>query len=562
MKSPPKVTSKAFDSAEPPPSPCDQQQPTIGEIHPYVPSTKSKLRRFKEWIRLDPKESPEYSAWSNADLEPVAPAERTWSSWNFITYWLCDAIAPGNLRLGSSLVTLGLSWRTAIGIIALGHFIAAVLITLNGIIGARLHIPYTIQSRAAYGFYFSFFVVFVRMLVGFFWYGINTYNGAICVHAVLVAIWPAFGRVENGLAESANISTQMMTAYVIYFLIVLPFHYIHPRKLRWFFSIKALLCIPAMVGMLIWACQEPGDVMKTSLYLRGSSLGGSAYSWAFLSGMNSMIGNYGTMAVNINDFARYANRTRSVFVQLIIVPLSFAVIAYIGVLIAGVASDAYGVEVWDPLDIMAYWTGSSGARAGAAFCGLSFTLAQLGANISANCISAANDLNAMFPKYINLRRGSYIIAFVGAWALTPWNILASASALLNFMDGYIIWLAPITGILLADYWVVHSQRYAVSEMYKPVGKYRYNRIGTNWRAVVAWCVGWIPLMPGFCNAVSSSTALDTGAEHLYNLSYLYGFLVSAGLYCVLSRIFPAKEAYVTDDDIVEFASEKDDHQTV
>ncbi|KAI7367170.1 hypothetical protein KC354_g3629 [Hortaea werneckii] len=474
VKSDAEVTSKAFDSTDgTPPSPSDQQ-PTIGEIHPYIPRN-STWGRFRDKIRLDPKDSPEYSAWSNADLEPVAPAERTWSSWN------C-------------------------------HFIAAVLITLNGIIGARLHIPYTIQSRAAYGFYFSFFVVFVRMLVGFFWYGINTYNGAICVHAVLVAIWPSFGKVENGLPKSANITTQMMTAYVIYFLIVLPFHYIHPRKLRWFFSIKALLCIPAMIGMLIWACQKPGDVMKTSLYLRGSRLGGSAYSWAFLSGMNSMIGNYGTMAVNINDFARYANRTRSVFVQLIIVPLSFAVIAYIGVLIAGVASDAYGVEVWDPLDIMAYWTGSSGARAGAAFCGLSFTLAQLGANISANCISAANDLNAMFPKYINLRRDSYIIAFVGARALTPWNILASASALLDFMDGHIIWLAPITGILLADYWV------------------------------------------------SSSTALDTGAEHLYNLSYLYAFLASAGLYCVLSRIFPAEEAYVTDDDNVEFVSEKDKHQ--
>lgn len=128
-----------------------------------------------------------------------------------MTYWLCDAVAPGNLRLGSSLVTLGLSWQTAIGIIALGHFLAAVLITLNGIIGARLHIPYTIQSRAAYGFYFSFLVVFVRMLVGFFWYGINTYNGAICVRAVLVAIWPSFRNVENGLPQSANITTQMMT---------------------------------------------------------------------------------------------------------------------------------------------------------------------------------------------------------------------------------------------------------------------------------------------------------------------------------------------------------------
>lgn len=86
-----------------------------------------------------------------------------------VTYWLCDAIAPGNLRLGSSIVTLGLSWRTAIGIIALGHFLVSLAITANGIVGARLHIPYTIQSRASFGFYFSFVVVFIRFLVGLFW---------------------------------------------------------------------------------------------------------------------------------------------------------------------------------------------------------------------------------------------------------------------------------------------------------------------------------------------------------------------------------------------------------
>ena len=71
--------------------------------------------------------------------------------------------------------------------------------------------------------------------------------------------------------------------------------------------------------------------------------------------------------------------------------------AFVGVIIAGAASDLYGEEIWDPLTILSRWTGSSGARAGAAFCGLSFTLAQLGSNISANCISAANDFNAMFP---------------------------------------------------------------------------------------------------------------------------------------------------------------------
>lgn len=120
-------------------------------------------------------------------------------------------MSPGNLRLASALVTSGLSWRAAIGVITLGHGLISFAIAANAVVGARLHIPYTIQSRAPFGFYFSFIVVFVRMVVGFFWYGINTYTGAECVDAVLVAIWPSFANLPNNLPESANITTRMMT---------------------------------------------------------------------------------------------------------------------------------------------------------------------------------------------------------------------------------------------------------------------------------------------------------------------------------------------------------------
>jgi cytosine/uracil/thiamine/allantoin permease len=104
-----------------------------------------------------------------------------------------------------------------------------------------------------------------------------------------------------------------IAAYVVYFLIVLPFHYIHPRRLKWFFDVKWILCLPAMFGMLIWACQLPGDALSTTLYKQGNTIGGSAYSWVFLSGLNvsvklnfwsahesdadsiqSMLGNYGS----------------------------------------------------------------------------------------------------------------------------------------------------------------------------------------------------------------------------------------------------------------------------
>lgn len=235
------------------------------------------------------------------------------------------------------------------------------------------------------------------MLVGFFWYGINTYNGALCVDAVIVAIWPSFKDVPNSLPASANITTQMMTAYVVYFLIVLPFHYIHPRYLKWFFDAKTIICLPGIFALLGWACNISGGGLHTELMERKTSLSGSTYSWAFLAGVNAMIGNYGTMAVNINDFARYARSTRKIYGQLLVIPLSFMLISFMGIIIAGAASDHYGESIWDPLTIMRRWDGSSGARAASAFVSLSFVLAQLGSNISANCVSAANDLNAMFP---------------------------------------------------------------------------------------------------------------------------------------------------------------------
>jgi NCS1 family nucleobase:cation symporter-1 len=101
-------------------------------------------------------------------------------------------------------------------------------------------------------------------------------------------------------------------------------------------------------------------------------------------------------------------------------------------------------------------------------------------------------------------------------------------------------------------------------MYDPHARYRYNQYGTNWRAVVAWFVAWIPLTPGFARGVSSVRYLEIvvkleywhseqvnpslniamGARHLASLGYFYGFFVSAGVYILLSRIFVARQTIV------------------
>lgn len=56
-------------------------------------------------------------------------------------------------------------------------------------------------------------------------------------------------------------------------------------------------------------------------------------------------------------------------------------------------------------------------------------------NVSANSISAANDLATLFPKYINIRRGQIITAILGGWAMAPFKILSSEFSSSQFIEG-------------------------------------------------------------------------------------------------------------------------------
>jgi NCS1 family nucleobase:cation symporter-1 len=64
-------------------------------------------------------------------------------------------------------------------------------------------------------------------------------------------------------------------------------------------------------------------------------------------------------------------------------------------------------------------SGSHGGRAAAAFSAIGLIIVTLGINISANSISAANDLMSFYPKYINIRRGQLLAAVIGSWGFVP-----------------------------------------------------------------------------------------------------------------------------------------------
>lgn len=442
-------------------------------------------------------------------------------------------------RSAASVMQVGLSWRLALLNISIANLVQGFFITLNGLVGAQYHIPFSIQSRASFGYNLSYLMILMRCIVGIFWYGIQIYTGAECVQSMLYALWPSFHNVANTLPKSANITTQFMTAYVIYFVSCLPFHYVGVHKLKWLFLVKAIttpICAFAIMG---WMIKEVG---LGDMFNQGNTVKGSTLGWTFVSCLNSNIGSGTTLMVNAPDYSRYAKKESSTYITTFAVPFTATIITFIGVVFAAGSKILYGTILWDPLLIINNWT-SPGGRAAAFFCAFSFYLSQVGLNIAANSLAAANDLNCIFPRYINIRRGQFIAAVLGSWALTPWNILTSATGFLNFMSGYSIWLGPLFGILVSDFFFVHKRKYDIPGLYDFKGRYNY-KYGFNWRAFAAFTCGWVPLLPGFIPTINGSTEANEGIKRLYKLGFWFGTLVGASTYYLLCKFFPDESTYV------------------
>lgn len=216
-----------------------------------------------------------------------------------------------------------------------------------------------------------------------------------------------------------------------------------------------------------------------------------------------------------------------------------------GIVTTSASYVVYGEYLWNPLDIITYWLDSKGGRAAAFFAALSWYIAQVGTNITANSISAANDLTVMFPRYVNIKRGCVIAAIIGGWVIVPWKILSSATTFLAFMGGYAVFLAPMAGIIAADYWLVKKQNIDVPALYDPHGRYRYNKTGINWRAMLAFLLAVGPNLPGLAYSINQSgTHISAGTKHLYSFDWLYGFVVSIFVYTATSYIWKPQDSLI------------------
>ncbi|KAG6884970.1 hypothetical protein C0993_006934 [Termitomyces sp. T159_Od127] len=251
---------------------------------------------------------------SNQDMDPVPPTLRTWTTWNFIAYWVSDATHVAMWQFASSLLAVGLTWRQALAAIAVGYFLIAIVMVLNGTVGARLHVGFPVLTRSSFGYWFSWFSVISRVVLAMFWFGILTFSGSECIYQMLKAIWPATEHIPNHLAASSPVTTRDMMCYFLFWLIQLPLLLVPPQKIRHFFTAKSIIVPCAWLAILSWAMvRVPASksLAPNTGPLTQTTLTKGALAWAWLSGLNSTLGVYCTVSINIPDFTRYAKNERA-----------------------------------------------------------------------------------------------------------------------------------------------------------------------------------------------------------------------------------------------------------
>ncbi|KAG1818360.1 cytosine-purine permease [Suillus variegatus] len=476
--------------------------------------------------------------WSNRDMDPTPLHLRTWryALSLAVSYWFSDASNIAVWEVASSMLAIGLSWRQALPAIVVAYCITAVPILLTGTIGTRLRVPFSVLSRSSFGFWFSYFPVITRGIIAMSWFGIQTYNGSECIYQMLKAIWPSIAHVPNHIPASSNTTSVGMMCYILYWLLQFPFMLLSPQKIRYLFMVKGVIVPFAWLAMVIWAfIKVPPSV---GLFAQHATVQGSDLSWAWLTALNSALSLYCGYAVNIADFTRYATHERAQYSQAIIIPVAFTLCSFAGLAVTSAGIVLYGSALWDPLQLIDQWDN----RAAAFFASFAFLLTTIGTNISANALVAANDLTVCLPKYINIRRGQVICAFIGGWAFCPWEVLAKASGFLSFLSGYTIFIGPFVGIMISDYWLIHRGRIDVPAMYQVYGRYRYT-FGVNWRALATLVICIAPAMPGLVHSINPSINVG-GIHNLFAIGWIFGFWSAFVVYSVLSTLFPAQDTYV------------------
>jgi NCS1 family nucleobase:cation symporter-1 len=450
------------------------------------------------------------------ELYPIKPEEKIVGTAGYTLMILSMTITTSIFFLGWISQVLGLSLVQTIVAAFIGNAVVAIVMYLNGYVGVKEGIPFPIQLRTSFGTKGSILPMVVRMIVSLFWYGIDGFIAAWAMTemVLIVAGWPADKIIAEGL-------TYTPITFAIYLAAVAAIGTGKIKSIKLIDVIAGPLLFVFFGWFVFYMMGIPEFAAKTIPIWEGKAAWfGSEFFWATA----IQTAWWGTIALNVSDICRYNK-------SVISLPIGHTV----GLVIPQIVGSAIGFTATylaggnlSPIDIIAKYSPTAALGA----------LGLLFAFLATSTTNLTGDIPATTNAVIRIFRFSWnkalIIATIIAFFIGPWwyvqNSIGMAYQLLNFNWYYSMFLGPIAGVMVVDYWVVRRKKVNIEELYKDRGAYYYQG-GVLWAGVGSFIIGVLGEYVASLFQGGLYYAFGIPLPGL-ELAWYYGFIISGIVYYI------------------------------
>lgn len=305
--------------------------------------------------------------------------------------------------------------------------------------GGKWHIGFPVASRFVWGMRGYAFPAFNRVVLDTVWWATESWLGMMCVRATVGSIWPSFYNIKNTFPDSLPMTTGDFVAWLLFVLLAAAGVMLRPEKFHWpgiVIMATNFVTVLALVGWFSHKAGGVGVLFTSTESLTGvTPASGSAFGWAFVHGLTTMISSQATGLLGFADWGRYAKHPGAQrWPQGLGMALSDMFSAILGIICASCCATIYPDAglVWNQALLLTEIQKHEepAARAAVFFASIPILLAQLFITVTGSSIAAGSkstkclyslkptdwlvvDLSGLAPKYLNLRRAGFIVVIVG-----------------------------------------------------------------------------------------------------------------------------------------------------
>ncbi len=442
----------------------------------------------------------------NEDLAPTMPAQRTWSTYNYVALWFSMSMEVTTYMLAASLIAGGMNWKQAVGTILLGNLIVLIPMLLNAHAGTKYGIPFPVFVRASFGPVGANIPAMLRAVVACGWFGIQSWIGGTAIAQMVHVLAPR---------TAAMPSVTWVCFLGFWFLnMVVVWRGVESIRFLQSYSVPFMLILSSM--LLIFMVRKAGG-LGPMLAAPSKFTTTSGFLHFFWPSLTAMVGYWATLSLNIPDFTRYAKNQESQLVgQGFGLPMAMVLYSFLGIAVTSASTVVFGRPIWSPVELLGMFH-----QPMLAFLGLiALLVATLNVNIGANVVGPSNDFSNLAPRLISFRTGGLITGFLGI-LMCPWYWLSTfGNYIFGWLVGYSGLLGPVAGIMVTDYFLIRGTKLDSYSLYRRGGIYEYKN-GFNPAAIVALVVGVFAALIGkFVPRVA----------FLYDYAWFVGFFLAGAIY--------------------------------